>query len=274
VATGRQLRLGAAQFGAVGGDVAANVGAHVTLLEEAARRSVDLLVFPELSLTGYAADRLVADARACALDPASPLLAPLRAACRRHRIAALAGAPVLCDGRLRLSALLFDRRGALAHIYEKQFLDGAEKDWFAPGEAGVLLEVHGRRLGVGICYDASFPEHARRLALAGAEAYLVSGAFPLGVSDFRRGVYFPARALENTVYVVFANYVGGHGGLGYGGRSAVYGPDGRLIDEASAEAPGLAVAAVDPQVLAAAREAATMLRDLAPAVPVASVRVA
>ena len=111
------------------------------------------------------------------------------------------------------------------------------------------------------CYDSSFPEHGRALALADADVYLVSGAFPLGNSDHRRSIYFPARALENTFYVAFANFVGGHDGLDYCGRSALYGPDGRLLADAGPDEAGIAVAELETEVLRQTRETLQMLDD-------------
>ena len=99
------------------------------------------------------------------------------------------------------------------------------------------------------------------MALAGADAYLVSGAFPGGESDHRRSIYFPARALENTFYVAFANFIGAHDGLEYRGRSAVHGPDGRLLADAGPDQPGIAVADFDPDTLRQTRETLPMLRD-------------
>ncbi len=157
--------------------------------------------------------------------------------------------------------MVIDRQGRTCASYDKQYLDGPEKDWFTPGASGCLIEVDGWRLALGICYDASFPEHARALALEGADAYLISGAFPLGASDHRRTVYFPARALENTLYVAFANYIGAHAGLSYGGRSAVYGPDGRRFADAGPDQAAIAMAELDPNTLRQARATTEMLRD-------------
>ncbi len=99
------------------------------------------------------------------------------------------------------------------------------------------------------------------LVLEGADAYLVSGAFPLGESDHRRSVYFPARALENTFYVAFANFVGAHDGLTYCGRSAVHGPDGRMLADAIPDRTGIAVAELEPERLRRTRETLRMLRE-------------
>ncbi len=99
------------------------------------------------------------------------------------------------------------------------------------------------------------------MALEGADAYLVSGAFPGGESDHRRSIYLPARALENTFYVAFANFIGAHDGLEYRGRSAVHGPDGHLLADAGPDRPGIAVAELDPEMLRRTRETLRMLHD-------------
>ncbi len=89
----------------------------------------------------------------------------------------------------------------------------------------------------------------------------MSGAFPRGESDHRRSIYFPARSLENTFYVAFANFVGAHDGLDYCGRTAVHGPDGRVLADAGPDRPGIAVAELDPERLRRTRETLPMLRD-------------
>ncbi len=157
--------------------------------------------------------------------------------------------------------MVVDRSGTVCATYDKQHLAGSEKDWFVPGTSGCMIEVEGWRLGVGICYDSSFPEHGRALAIEGAEVYLVSGAFPLGESDHRRSIYFPARALENTFFVAFANFVGAHDGLSYCGQSAIYGPDGRVLADAGPEQAGIAVTELDHGTLREVRQTNEMLED-------------
>ncbi len=256
---GKTLWVGAAQFAAVAGNVTANAAAHERLIDEAGGHGVEVLVFPDLSLPGYASSVLNQAPERCVVDPGGPSMKPVRAACRRIRIVAVVGGGLRNARGLGLSALVVDRQGQVCATYDKQHLDGAELGWFVPGTSACMIEVDGWRLALGICYDASFPEHGRALALEGADAYLVSGAFPLGESDRRRSIYFPARALENTFYVAFANFVGAHDGLDYCGRSAVHGPDGRVLADAGPARTGIAVAELDPERLRRTRETLRML---------------
>ena len=257
----RKLRVGAAQFDAAAGDFAGNVAAHERLIDEAGEQGVDVVVFPELSLPGYAATLLTESPERCVTDPDGPGLDPIRQACRRNNLVAVVGGCLVNGRGLGLSAMVIDRRDEVCATYVKQHLDGPEKDWFVPGATGCIIDVDGWRLALGICYDPSFPEHGRAAVLEGADAYLVGGAFPLGSSDRRRAIYFPARAPENTMYVAFANYVGSHDGLDYGGRSVLYGPDGRMMDEAGENSAGIAMADLDAEKLQATREALQMIRD-------------
>ena len=259
--TKKPLRIAVAQFDAVSGDFAANAAEHVRLIEEAAAREVQLVVFPELSLPGYAGDLLDSAPARCLVEPDGPELAPIRAACRAGKVAAVVGLCLGAESGMTLSMLVLDRHGEVQLRYDKRHLDGPEKTWFVPGSSDRMIEIDGWRLGLGICYDSSFPEQARALALQDADAYLVSGAFPLGESDHRRSIYFPARALENTLFVAFANYVGDHAGLRYCGQSALYGPDGRVLADASPAAPGLAVVDFDPEALQQIRSKLQMLKD-------------
>ena len=257
----KTLRVGAAQFDAVAGNIAANAAAHERLIDEAGADGVEVLVFPELSLPGYASNVLNQAPERCVVDPGGPELKPLREACRRNRIVAVVGGALRNERGLGLSAIVVDRQGQVCATYDKQHLSGPEQDWFVPGGSGCMIEVDGWHLALGICYDSSFPEHGRALALEGADAYLVSGAFPRGESDHRRSIFFPARALENTFYVAFANFIGAHDGLEYRGRSAVHGPDGHMLADAGPDRAGIAVAELDPEILRRTRETLPMLRD-------------
>ncbi|MGC4766725.1 carbon-nitrogen hydrolase family protein [Micromonospora sp. DT46] len=267
------LRIAAAQVTAVPGDLAGNARTAARSIAEAADRGVHLVVFPELSLCGYDVGLLRDDIARCAVEAGGDPLDIVAEACRTHRVVAVVGGCRRRADGWAIGALVVGADGRPAAAYDKRHLDRDERELFVPGRADCLVEVRGWRLGLGVCYDASFPEHARALALAGADAYLCPSAFTTGDSDHRRGVYFPARALENTCYVLFANFAGSHGDWEFAGRSAVYAPDGRVLADAGT-GPGLAVADLDDAVLRRHRDALRMLTDrAAPAPPPAAVPV-
>ncbi len=145
------LRLGAAQFDAVAGDIPANAAAHERLIDEAGAVGAEVLVFPELSLPGYATNALNQAPERCVVDPGGPELNPIREACLRNRIVAVVGGALRNARGLGLSAIVVDRQGQVCATYDKQHLSGPERDWFVPGTSGCMIEVDGWRLALGIC---------------------------------------------------------------------------------------------------------------------------
>jgi 5-aminopentanamidase len=255
------LRVAAAQAAVRVGDVSANAEAAARLIRTAAGRGAKVVVFPELFLCGYDLATLREQPERTDVTVEDPRLDPIGAACRDEGAVAVIGASLTRAGRRTISALVFARDGEVGATYEKTHLHHDERDLFVAGERNVLLELDGWKMGLGICYDASFPEHARSMAVAGADAYLCPSAFFADESDHRRSLYFAARALENTFYVAFANFVGQHGGAEFCGQAAIYGPNGRTLATAGQGADAVAVAELDRGLLTATRESLTMLRD-------------
>jgi predicted amidohydrolase len=233
------MNVAAAQLQAVPGDVAANVAAHVRLIGEAAAAGARVVVFPELSLTGYELD-LLRDDEALWLTTEDERLAPVRDACRARRIHAVVGAPLRDAGRRILAALAVDDGGAVAEVYAKIHLDEQESALFSPGHEHVVYEVDGRRLGLAVCADASVPEHAAQLAALGAEAYLVGAVFPEGRME-RLLDQMTSRSRDNGMYVALGSAVGPGGHYTGIGASGVWAPDGHAVVQLGDEPSGIAV---------------------------------
>jgi predicted amidohydrolase len=258
----RPLRIAAAQAQAQAGDIKANTAIAVGMIREAARAGARLVVFPEKFLSGYEPDLIQSDPRRHAVQPDDPRLGPITDACRETSIAAVVGAAFHDQGDLYVSALVIGTNGEFVTRYDKQHLFKSERKIYREGAAGCTLELDGWRLGLGICYDSGFPEHARAAALDGCHAYVVSALFSVGNGHHESRTWFPARALDNTCYAIMANHIGTTGGWDTCGASAIWGPDGRPLAEAGPDQPELITADLDPQTLHAVRDAEPMLRDL------------
>ncbi|MET7857768.1 carbon-nitrogen hydrolase family protein [Streptomyces sp. NPDC005318] len=256
------IRIAAAQAQAVAGDIEANVATVAAMVQESARAGARLVVFPEKFLSGYEPDLIRAEPERCAVQPDDPRLAPVADACRETGTVAVVGAAFHDRGDLYVSALVVGTSGELVTRYDKQNLFKAEREVYREGTAGCTLELDGWRLGLGICYDSGFPEHARAAALDGCHAYVVGALFSVGNGHHESRTWFPARALDNTCYAVLANHIGTTGGWNTCGASAIWGPDGRLHAEAGPDRRELITADLDPQALIAARDSEPMLRDL------------
>lgn len=252
------LRVAAGQAAAVPGDLVANVATAARLTERAAAEGARLVVLPEAFLTGY--DAAAFDGPLPGPDDlAGPELDPLRAAAAAGDVTVVAGTALRRGTSLRLSQVVVRPSGETSAPYDKQYLDGLEKDVFAPGDHGTSITVDGLELGLSICYDGCFPEHAQAAALDGAVGYLSSAAyFPGGAH--RRDLYYAARAVENGMYVVLSGLTGRCGASEFIGGSAVYDPEGRPLVRLGNE-EGVAVAEIDTAVVEATRARHTMVRD-------------
>ncbi|MEV7775354.1 carbon-nitrogen hydrolase family protein [Kitasatospora sp. NPDC086791] len=259
----RPLRIATVQTQAVAGDISANAAQAAELIREAADAGARLVLFTEKFLSGYEPELIRTDPLEYTVQPGDPRLAPIADACRETGTVAVVGAAVQDGADLLISALVLGADGGFVTRYDKQHLFKAERDLYRPGTAGCTLELDGWRLGLGICYDSGFPEHARAAALDGCHAYLVGALFSVGHGHHESRVWFPARALDNTVYTVLANHIGRTGSWHTCGGSAVWGPDGRLIAEASEDRREVVVVDLDPTVLRTTRETETLLTDLA-----------
>jgi 5-aminopentanamidase len=258
------LTVAAGQAACAALDVSANVATAAALVRRAAGQGAALLVLPELFLTGYELAGIAADPATYALAPGDPRLAPLAEACADTSTAVVVGAPTLdaATGELRISVLVLGRDGGHLARYDKQHVTPTERAaGFTAGEAGCSLELDGWRLGLGICWDSGFPEHARAAALDGCQAYLVGAMFGLVDGEHERATLLPARALDNTSYVLLANHSGPSGPYHGCGGSAVWAPDGTVVADAGNAGTGVAVAVLDPAVLARVRAGNPSLVD-------------
>jgi predicted amidohydrolase len=117
--------------------------------------------------------------------------------------------------------------------YRKNWLGGAEADWFAPGDGPALLEVDGWRLGLAICKDTGVRQHASDTASLGIDVY-VAGTCESAEDRMRQDERARRIATDHDVWVAFASFAGPTGG-GYtdtAGRSGIWSADGVVVVQA------------------------------------------
>jgi len=226
------LRIAAAQPATVACDVRANALTHAEAVERAGARVV---VFPELSLTGYEFD-------GPAVDPHDPRLVPLIEACRAAGATALVGAPVAgaAAGLRTIGILAVDGDGARV-AYRKMWLGSAESGCFAPGTQPAVLEVDGWRIGLAVCRDTIIPEHAAATVALGIDVYAA------GVLETIEDAHAPEErarriAADHGVWVAIASFAGSTG-EGYdhaAGGSGIWAPDGSIVDRVGPEVGAIA----------------------------------
>lgn len=236
------LCVAAAQTVVARGDIAANVARHVALAQRAAAEGARLVLFPELSLTGYEP----ALAAALALLPDDARLAPLRDVAAREGIVLVAGVPLSnAGGKPMIAALTFTPQGAV-RVYTKQYLHPGEEAAFAPGSGGAALDVDGSRVALAVCAEIAHAPHAAAAAQEGARLYAASVL--VSVSGYAAdAALLQGHAATHGMPVLMANHGGVTGGWESAGRSALWDERGELVVAAAGGGECLLVACCDEQ---------------------------
>lgn len=247
------------QCEAMAGDIQANLGMIRRTAREAANGGADLLVLPEMVVTGYAvgSERLAQLAEP--LD--GPSMREVADLCRNLGLAICLGHPEHDGQRIYNAFTLFDESGMRLLNGRKMHLYGeVDAEQFYRAEAlPSTVTWRGWQIGAAICYDIEFPETARLLALQGADLICVPTANMVGF-DAVSEVLLPARGLENQVYVAYANLCGSDEVFQYNGISVIVGPDGTTLARAE-RGEELLYAELDKETLAASRHANPFLAD-------------
>jgi NAD+ synthase (glutamine-hydrolysing) len=270
------MNIALAQIAPKLGDVAANFEMHTDILEQARKKKADLVVFPELGLTGYTLKDLVEEV---AFDPRADRRFG-RLVARTKGLSAVFGfveeSPAERGLFYNAAALVAD--GRIVHVHRKVFLPTnglfEEAKFFAQGREFRAFDAPVGRIGLLICrdflhYGASYVHYA-----SGADAIVCISAAPgrgVGGGDAfetSRMWELMGEALSyfSTAFVVYANRVGVEDGVTFAGGSFVFAPGGRLVGRAAAVDPDLLLCPVDLSAVGRARRHWLFKRDEKPEV--------
>ena len=211
-----------------------NLRNHCRMLDIAAQHRADLIVFPEMSMTGYTREK--AAELAFGVDDAR--LGPLKSAAASQHIIAVAGAPIRMNGALYIgSFLLFPDQSQ--SLYVKQFLHAGEELHFNSSfDHDPLIRAGGERISLAICADIDHPDHARQACDRRSSVYAASIFFtPGGTSDAHDRMR--ACASTHSMDILISNYCGPVCNMESGGRSAYWSRQGELVGALQADEPGL-----------------------------------
>jgi 5-aminopentanamidase len=223
-------------------DVAGNLRRLDEACAAAAARQAQVLVTPEMFISGYAIGRAAAER--LAEDRGGPTEAAVAELARRHHLAVVYGHPERApDGRAYNAATMIGPDGVVRGRHRKVHLYGdVDRGQFTANEKRpAAFDFDGTQVGMLICYDVEFPEAVRSLAVGGARVVLVPTANMAGC-DHVQDILVPARACENNCGVVYANYCGADDGFEYNGRSMICGPHGEVLAQADAKSEELVIA--------------------------------
>ena len=230
-----EMKLIAAQIFPVPGEYEKNIAKHIEVIHMAAGQGGNLVVFPELSLTGYE-PRL---AKALAVHPSDSRLDEFQRLSDRYGILIAVGAPTQGSKGTEISMISF-QPGRERTSYSKQHLHSDELPFFTPGTRKLVLRQAEVVLAPAICYESLQPWHAEEAAESGAQVYLASVAkSERGTASANR--HYPIIAKKHSMTVVMANCLGPADDFVAAGCSAIWDSQGEMVCSADAVQEALVV---------------------------------
>jgi predicted amidohydrolase len=233
---------------------------------KARRKNIDLLIFPELHLTGYT----MRDEVSHLAEPIpGPSTKRVEAVAREHGVHVVFGMPEESEvkGVLHNTAVLVGPKG-LVGKYRKVHLPThsvfEERRYYRPGREAAVFKTDLGVIGLSICYDLYFPELTRLQALQGAELVVCISASPGLRRRFFEG-FCLSRAMENAIYLAYVNRVGVEEGLQFWGGSRVVAPNGSVLTQCKYDLEDFKICKVDLAEVSRARVFIPTIKDLEPA---------
>lgn len=228
----------------------------------------NIVVFPEMNLTGYLPGDDLFSLSETMSGPSIKAVSKLAKATGKDIVF---GAPIRDEkvsGHVFNSSILASGDGGVVR-YDKMYLPNfgpfEERIYFSHGSQVVVAKGKHARLGLMVCYDMFFPELAKLESLMGAQVLVnISAAPTTSRPSFERVT--PARAVENGVFMAYANMVGVHGSLVFGGGSTIHGPRGDMLVRAKDLEEEIVEHEIDLLDIEAARRFRPLLRDSRPEV--------
>ncbi|HEV2953553.1 MAG TPA: NAD(+) synthase, partial [Candidatus Dormibacteraeota bacterium] len=249
----RSLRLALAQINPTVGDLPGNTRLILDWIDQAKAARADLIVFPELALTGYPPEDLVL--KPSFIDQNLQYLEQVVAASRG--IAVITG---FVDRREDVyNAAAIAHGGELRGVYHKIHLPNYgvfdEERYFRPGRRCPIVELRGIKLGITICEDAWYGDGPMLVqARHGVEILININGSPYHRSKREtRERMIATRASDSRAYLAWVNLAGGQDELVFDGNSAMFDPEGRIIQRAPSFEESLLVVDVDPSAVLAER---------------------
>jgi len=230
------------------------------------KTKADMYVFGELSLTGYPVKDEIRD---ISEDISGESIKQLKKIAEKNKCYIIFGMPLKnknVEGLIHNSAVFIHSNGKI-DTYNKWFLTAfgpfEEKIFYDEGEKLQIIDTKFGKIGLIICYDLFFPELCKMYSMQGADIIICISASPSTTRKYFETI-LPARAIENTVYIVYVNLVGTQEDLVFWGGSQVYNPLAKLLVKAPYFKESIKTCEIDLDYIKIARANRPVLRDIRP----------
>ena len=227
------MKVSAAQFHPVSGNIVSNMARHLEFIELAITQDADLIFFSELSITGYEPHL----AKSIAYDKSDPRLDIFQQRSDIHNIIIGVGLPILTNSQVQIAMSWFTPK-ASRQTYAKQQLHNDELPFFVQGDEQIVLRTPTHTLIPAICYESLQESHANNAANLGADIYLASVA--KSASGMTKAIlHYLTIAKKHSMYVLAANCIGPCDNFVSIGQSAVWNNQGELLVQMDSQSEGL-----------------------------------
>ena len=229
------MRIGIGQTNPQKGDIEKNIVQHIKLLNIAIHRNADLMIFPELSLTGYEPE-LAEDLATTSDDKRLDVFQEI---CDLNKIVIGVGLPTKENDNLFISMIIFQPKKERV-TYSKQYLYPTQVCHFTPGQKQIYLNIGDSIIAPAICYDLSNPEHSKKAYEDNANIYIASVLSDVDDidSDIKK---LSAIACKYEMIVFMANFIGQSGGFECAGKTSIWNKEGNIVGQLNDKNEGLLV---------------------------------
>jgi predicted amidohydrolase len=261
-----KFKLALAQTSSKRADKAANLKKMEKITLAAKRQGAGIVIFPELSLTGYVMRDEIYELAETIPGTSTKAVESIAKKTKMHIVFGMPELSGKTQATLHNTAVLISPQG-LVGKYRKMYLPThsvfEEKRYFRPGYDVAVFNTDLGKIGLTICYDLFFPEVCRLTRLAGAQLIVCISASPAVRKSFFE-ILTSARAMENTAYLAYVNLVGMEDGLQFWGGSRLVGPQGKILAKAKYDEEDLVTCDVNYADLRSVETFVPTLRDLRP----------
>jgi len=233
---------------------------------KAKRQAADLVIFPELSLTGYVVRDQIYELAETIPGPSTKAIENIAKKTKVHIVFGMPELSEKAQATIYNAAVFVGPEGVIGK-YRKMYLPThsvfEEKRYFRPGYQTAAFDTELGKIGLIICYDVFFPEVSRLTRLKGAQLIVCISASPATRRAFFETLTV-ARAIENTAFLAYVNLVGIEDGLQFWGGSRLVGPNGKVLVQAKYDEEDLVMCDVDYTDIRPVETFVPTLKDLRP----------
>jgi predicted amidohydrolase len=235
------MKICVAQTKPIKGDIQRNIEGHKKVIDLAASQGAGIIIFPELSLTGYEPTL----AKDLATAPNDNRFDDFQKISDLRQIAIGVGVPIKSSDGIFISMILF-QSGKTRQTYSKEYLHPDEEPFFVSGQNSTPIKVDGVNMAFAICYELSVPAHSENAVKQGAEIYVAS------VAKFANGIDSAIKTLSEiatkySMMVLMSNCVGKSDGHDCAGKSSVWNSKGVLLGQLDDRSEGIIMIDTDTQ---------------------------